>query len=98
MAITFDDLKPGDFQPTSIDGGLPKLVRIWEHLRELNWGGYGGAVLVDVKDGLSKGKSGVTSCSPFTATPSGSTRGSINSKRWRRSLLDRTTCRASTTS
>ena len=68
MAITFDDLKPGDFQPTSIDGGLPKLVRIWEHLRELNWGGYGGAVLVDVKDALSKGKSGVTSCSPFTAT------------------------------
>jgi len=36
MAMTFDDLGPGDFQPTSIEGGLPKLVRIWEHLRELN--------------------------------------------------------------
>jgi len=68
MAMTFDDLGPGDFQPTSIEGGLPKLVRIWEHLRELNWGGYGGAVLVDVKGAVSKGKSGVTSCSPFTAT------------------------------
>jgi len=66
--MTFDDLGPGDFQPTSIEGGLPKLVRIWEHLRELNWGGYGGAVLVDVKGAVSKGKSGVTSCSPFTAT------------------------------
>ena len=68
MAIRFEDLEPGDFQPASIDGGLPKLVRIWEHLRDLNSGGYGGAVLVDVKNATSKGKSGVTSCSPFTAT------------------------------
>ncbi|HYV65963.1 MAG TPA: peptidoglycan-binding domain-containing protein [Myxococcales bacterium] len=68
MAIRFEDLEPGDFQPASIDGGLPKLVRIWEHLRDLNTGGYGGAVLVDVKNATSKGKSGVTSCSPFTAT------------------------------
>jgi len=35
MALTFDDLEPGNFQPTSVDGGLPKLVRIWEHLREV---------------------------------------------------------------
>jgi len=66
--MTFDELQPGDFQATSIEGGLPKMVRIWEHLRELNVGGYGGAVLVDVKDAISKGKNGVTSCSPFTAT------------------------------
>jgi hypothetical protein len=68
MALTFDDLEPGDFQPTTLEGGLPKLVRIWEHLRDLNTGGYGGAVLVDVKNATSKGKSGVTSCSPFTGT------------------------------
>jgi len=68
MALTFDDLEPGNFQPTSVDGGLPKLVRIWEHLRDLNTGGYGGAVLVDVKDAISKGNKGVTSCSPFTGT------------------------------
>jgi peptidoglycan hydrolase-like protein with peptidoglycan-binding domain len=68
MALTFDDLEPGNFQPTSVDGGLPKLVRIWEHLRDLNTGGYGGAVLVDVKDAISKGSKGVTSCSPFTGT------------------------------
>jgi len=65
---TFDELVPGDFQPTSVDGGLPKLVRIWEYLRDLNTGGYGGAVLVDVKDAISKGHNGVTSCSPFTGT------------------------------
>ena len=67
-AIAFDDLQPGNFQPTSIDGGLAKLVRIRKHLRDLNVGGYGGAVLVDVKGAITKGKSGVTSCSPFTAT------------------------------
>src|SRR5439155_11343648 len=66
--MKFEDLQPGDFQATSVEGGLAKLVRIWEHLRDLNTGGYGGAVLVDVKGALSKGKSGVTSCSPFTAT------------------------------
>ena len=68
MALTFEELVPGDFQPTSVDGGLPKLVRIWEYLRDLNTGGYGGAVLVDVKDAISKGHNGVTSCSPFTGT------------------------------
>lgn len=68
MALTFEDLQPGDFKATSIEGGLAKLVRIWEHLRDLNVGGYGGAVLVDVKNAVTKGKTGVTSCSPFTAT------------------------------
>ena len=68
MALTFEELVPGDFQPTSVDGGLPKLVRIWEYLRDLNTGGYGGAVLVDVKDAISNGHNGVTSCSPFSGT------------------------------
>ena len=40
--MKFEDLRPGDFQATSVDGGLAKLVRIWEHLRDLNTGGYGG--------------------------------------------------------
>ena len=66
--MKFEDLQAGDFQATSVDGGLAKLVRIWEHLRDLNTGGYGGAVLVDVKNATSKGKSGVTSCSPPAST------------------------------
>jgi peptidoglycan hydrolase-like protein with peptidoglycan-binding domain len=72
MPFSWDDLQPGDFKKTTIDGGLAKLVRIWEYLRDLNEGGYGSGVLADVKDPtqakpfLLAGK--VTSCSPFTAT------------------------------
>ncbi len=72
MSFSWDDLQPGDFKKTSVDGGLAKLVRIWEYLRDLNEGGYGSGVLADVKDPaeakpfLLAGK--VTSCSPFTAT------------------------------
>ena len=41
MGISFTDLQPGQFAAASIEGGLPKLVRIWEDLRRLNKGGYG---------------------------------------------------------
>src|SRR5438105_7035550 len=67
MAMTHMDLQPGPFEETAIQGGLPKLVRIWEFLREKNTGGYGGGVLVSMKNGPGSG-SKVTSCSPFTAT------------------------------
>ena len=66
--FTWDDLQPGDYQPGNIDGGLPKLVRIWEYLRELNEGGYGDSVLADIKGVMQAGPRKVTSCSPFTAT------------------------------
>ncbi len=68
MALSFTDLQPGDFAQASIDGGLPKLVRIWEYLRKLNKGGYGSAVLVQLGQFTKPSKDGVTSCSPFTAT------------------------------
>jgi len=66
--FAFEDLKPGDYQAASISGGLPKLLRIWEYLRKLNTGGYGGGRLVSMKNGPAKAGKGVTSCSPFTAT------------------------------
>lgn len=62
------DLKPGDFQKTTVDGGLAKLVRIWEYLRELNTGGYGSGRLVSMTNAMKKTLSGRTDCSPFTAT------------------------------
>jgi len=68
MGISFTDLQPGQFAATSIEGGLPKLVRIWEELRRLNKGGYGGAVLVQLGDFTKASAEGVTSCSPFTCT------------------------------
>jgi len=68
MGISFTDLQPGQFAATSIEGGLPKLVRIWEDLRRLNKGGYGGAVLVQLGDFTKASAEGVTSCSPFTCT------------------------------
>jgi peptidoglycan hydrolase-like protein with peptidoglycan-binding domain len=61
-------LEPGPFQKTSIQGGLSKLVRIWEYLRELNFAGYGAGRLVGMKHGPDATPNGKTSCSPFTAT------------------------------
>jgi putative peptidoglycan binding protein len=68
MGLSFTDLQPGQFATTSIEGGLPKLVRIWEKLRKLNKGGYGSAVLVPLGDFTKASPEGVTSCSPFTCT------------------------------
>ncbi|HTO99377.1 MAG TPA: peptidoglycan-binding protein [Myxococcales bacterium] len=62
------DLKPGPFQQSTIAGGLPKLVRIWEYLRDLNEGGYGSGRLVKMKNGPDKTLNKKTDCSPFTAT------------------------------
>jgi hypothetical protein len=62
------DLKPGPFQESTIDGGLAKLVRIWEYLRELNEYGYGSGRLVTMKNGPAKTDNKKTDCSPFTAT------------------------------
>jgi putative peptidoglycan binding protein len=62
------DLKPGPFQQSTVAGGLPKLVRIWEYLRDLNEGGYGSGILVGMKNGPGKSSNKMTSCSPFTAT------------------------------
>src|SRR2546428_12005435 len=68
MGISFTDLLPGQFAATSIEGGLPGLVRIWEELRRLNKGGYGGAVPVQLGDFTKASAGGGTSCSPFTCT------------------------------
>ncbi|HUJ29453.1 MAG TPA: hypothetical protein VLW85_25710, partial [Myxococcales bacterium] len=65
--VDYLDLKPGDFQKTTVDGGLAKLVRIWEYLRDLNTGGYGGGRLVSMTNPMKKTGS-KTDCSPFTAT------------------------------
>lgn len=62
------DLKPGPFKQSTIVGGLPKLVRIWEYLRDLNEGGYGSGRLVQMKNGPGKTLNKKTDCSPFTAT------------------------------
>src|SRR5258708_16155495 len=62
------DLKPGPFQESTIDGGLAKLVRIWEYLRELNEYGYGSGRLVTMKNGPAKTDNKKTDCSPSTAT------------------------------
>ncbi|MGZ6124247.1 MAG: hypothetical protein ACXWLR_04760, partial [Myxococcales bacterium] len=62
------DLKPGPFKPSTIVGGLPKLVRIWEYLRDLNEGGYGSGRLVSMKTGPTRTSNKKTDCSPFTAT------------------------------
>src|SRR2546430_4154963 len=61
------NLKPGPFQQTSIQGGLPKLVRIWKYLREKIAGGYGSGRLVSMKNGPTA-TGDKTDCSPFTAT------------------------------
>jgi hypothetical protein len=66
--FTYEDLVPGDFPERQVEGGLPQLLRIWEYLRGLNKGGYGSGVLVTIKGSTSHSASGVTSCSPFTAT------------------------------
>jgi hypothetical protein len=68
MGDDFLQFKPGPFQQSTIEGGLPKLVRIWERLRDLNEGGYGSGRLVDMKNGPGKTSNKKTSCSPFTAT------------------------------
>ncbi len=62
------DLKPGPFEQTTVQGGLAKLVRIWEYLRDLNEGGYGTGRLVQMKNGPDKTSNKKTDCSPFTAT------------------------------
>ncbi len=54
------------YVPQTIPNVLDKLVKAFEAQRDLNAGGYGGGVVCGIK-GWGK-KSGVTSCSPFTAT------------------------------
>ena len=66
--LRFEDLTPGEFKQARVEGGLPKLIRIWDYLRVLNKGGYGGATLVQIKNTTQRSPVGVTSCSPFTAT------------------------------
>ncbi|MFN0250341.1 MAG: hypothetical protein ACKV2T_25910 [Kofleriaceae bacterium] len=58
---------------TAPTGGLPRMIQIWEKLRELNTGGYGGHRLVQVSGwaGADTRKNRETSCSPFTATAIG---------------------------
>lgn len=61
---------PEDFdpQPTVFTGGIPKLLKCFEHLRELDTEGYrSGSVLTRVEGwGVKVDKA--TTCSPFTAT------------------------------
>jgi hypothetical protein len=64
---------PDDFKPkeTIMVGGLDRLIRCWETCRGANPGGYGSAVVQDVKGWHPKSTKGITSCSPFTATVCG---------------------------
>ena len=68
MSVNFDSLVPGDFAKTTFDGGLEKLVKIWEALRDINTGGYGSGILVNIGDWHPAYGGGKTDCSPFTAT------------------------------
>jgi hypothetical protein len=64
---------PEEWPPpsTAPTGGLPRMIQIWEKLRELNSGGYGGDRLVQVLKWSGVGSRMVTSCSPFTGTAIG---------------------------
>jgi peptidoglycan hydrolase-like protein with peptidoglycan-binding domain len=68
LSVNYESLVAGDFQKTTFDGGLEKLVKIWEALRELNTGGYGSGILVTIGDWHPAYGGGKTDCSPFTAT------------------------------
>jgi hypothetical protein len=66
------DLK-GPFKPTTLPGGVAKIIEICEHLRERNSDGYlkgsqGGGILANVKDHRTLRVSKGTTCTPFTAT------------------------------
>lgn len=56
-------------KPTVFPGGVDRIVRCFEELRDLNTGGYKGGFLKSVGDWGFKAHLGtVTSCSPFTGT------------------------------
>lgn len=64
---------PDDFAPdaTAFKGGIDRMVKIFDTLRDQNGGGYGGGVVQQIGTGANKWEvtpSKVTSCSPFTAT------------------------------
>ncbi len=61
---------PDDFdpKPTRPTGGLDRMVRIWEALRDSNTGGYGDSVLRQISGWGKPSPRHITSCSPFTAT------------------------------
>lgn len=63
-------LIPDDFdpKPTLPTGGLDRMIRIWEALRDANTGGYGDSVLRQISGWGKPSPRNITSCSPFTAT------------------------------
>jgi hypothetical protein len=62
-----------DAVPTVFEGGLDRMVKIWNDLRKRNAGAYGSGIvsIVDKWGGFSTKCSDVTACSPFTANVCG---------------------------
>src|SRR5262245_10676222 len=69
-------------KPTAFKGGIDRLAKIWDTLREQNKGGYGGAICQKI-EGWGVPEMDGTTCSPFTGNvfgmafdPSSATSGS----------------------
>lgn len=72
----FADMASWKPQETVFQGGLPRMLKIWETLRENNQHGYGSNFLANMPQwnwGWKKGKGqpSITSCSPFTGAVMG---------------------------
>lgn len=55
-----------DPKPTVFNGGIDRMIKLWEAHRDVNEGGYGSGVVCHIDEWGKASK--VTSCSPFTAT------------------------------